>query len=217
MKNLHNFLLIASLIVSGCAVPVAEERVIDSERVVRTSDDTTSVVSPAGTYNISGVNLRLNAVFVLGEGIGHCTAFAVGPRDVMTAGHCVSADSIRLLITHPVTGSRVQLSVVDVEYDVWGNYDRARLLLPTGSPNFKEWFDIGEVHLRDAVIVIGKRNQHYFLGSVESQTGGGNWWIRSEDGAVGGDSGAPVISVYSGKIVGINISSGTYMTPVYGF
>ncbi len=210
MKTLIQTLLIGlSVIASACNVEVAELRepapeVAQAEVIPEETEESPYTELPN----------MLKASIVLS---GHCMAFAVGPRTIMSAAHCVGTVGTNT-IAHPVTGSRIPLNVLRVEYNA-GHFDRAILVLPEGSPNLKYWFEIGDPIENDVAIVVGKRNQHYLPVVVESKREDNVWVLRSVTGedVYPGDSGSPVVSVTTGKVIGVLSHFGPMITPITGF
>lgn len=194
-------------LISACAFPQeAEERTF--------SIPTQQVAAPIDPSNFV---LPLNAVFVLGY-TQHCTAFAISPTEIMTAAHCLVATPT---IVYP-EDYRVGLIPTKVDYEI-GKYDRAILRLPDDHPTpFTEWLNVDDHSpmVGEQVMIVGKRNEHYFDGIINRRYDNDTWSISTPDdpvGAIPGDSGAPAINMSNGKVVGIITNAGTTMNPVINF
>lgn len=215
MNSLKSLLIGLVGLVSACNVDVADSREIVPPVMPAETSAPSSPLPPQFDVNVPAVSI--DSVLPFGNGLGHCVAFAVGPRDLMTAAHCLGGD---YKITHPVTGEPTLVYFAEVEFHVNGSgFDRARFMLFPESPDFKTWLEPAEPTLGELAVMVGVRNKHYLLLQVSNQRPDGLWDLTSFNGedAFAGDSGSPVLSIQSGKVIGILSNYGPALTPVYGF
>lgn len=229
MKAIQSFLIGLAVCVTGCFGEAPERQVIPVQAPVQApvaptaiaelpSDPEPEPISSevATTLQISLQEKAISSVFPFGIGeLGHCVAFAIGPRDVITAAHCLSGPH---MINHPVTGENIPLYPVDFDFHSQG-LDRARFILPVDQPDFQTWLEVSPPTKNDIAVMLGVRNNHHLLLKVMDQRPDGQWNLFSFNGedAWAGDSGSPVVSITTGKVIGTLSSYGPALSPIHGF
>lgn len=152
--------------------------------------------------------------------LGHCSAFLVGPMLVATAGHCLEQhacerttvmfgfndvernDDITDLDVEQTYHCRAQS--VDEEHDV--------ALIELDRPVIgREPFEFGEASEGDSVALVGHplggRTTIDLSGTIEART---ELQMSTTLDTFSGHSGAPVISLDTGRAVGIHVAGGGF-------